>query len=138
MRTHILALALATALVTSARADDMADCARNADHAAAMAACERVIADATKAIEATPKDAELFSRRALAHFAMKDMKAAVADYGEAIRLSPGDPSPLVNRAVAQFELDANDAAIADMDAAIKIAPKLAVLYMYRGKMQHDS
>ena len=137
MRTLVLALVLAV-LSLSAHADDMTDCTKNRDEAAAMAACERVITDTTRAIEGNPKNAELFSRRGLAHFAKRDMKSAVADYGEAVRLSPGDLSPLVNRAVALFELDENAAAIKDMDAAIKLAPKLAQLYFYRGKMQLDS
>jgi tetratricopeptide (TPR) repeat protein len=138
MRSSIVALVLALALFTSARADDHTDCKSNPDRDVAMAACDRLITQYTAAIEKSASPAELFYKRGVVNFMKRDVQAAIADFGEAIRLEPQDPNAFVNRAVAYFELDDNAHAIADMDAAIKLAPKAATLYQYRGKMHLDS
>ena len=111
---------------------------------AAKAACEKgdeclqkmdfdgAISTFTAAIRLDPRNAEAYSKRALAFDKTYKRDEAIADLSEAIRLDPKDAKKYKARGDAYKNWREADDAIADYTAAICLDPKLAAAYYGRG------
>jgi serine/threonine protein kinase/Flp pilus assembly protein TadD len=77
----------------------------------------------TKSIELNPKDAEVYSVRAEAHFNLRRWEQALEDCSQAIQLRPNDAALYVRRSRALCAKGEHAKAIDDCNSALRIDPK---------------
>lgn len=87
----------------------------------------------TKAINLTPKDAELYYRRALIFHRQRSYNSAVADYTKVIELDRSKAwAAYNNRAWTLCQMGLFDRALADADRALELRPNYAAALDTRG------
>jgi tetratricopeptide (TPR) repeat protein len=118
------ALSILGAAAPPAGADDHQAC-RGLNRDEALAACSRLIAR-------SPKDADAYNNRGLAHSARGEYDRGIADFDRAIQLDPRLAAAYNNRANAYRSKGDYDRAIADYSRAMRLDPKNAVAYDGRG------
>ena len=103
----------------------------------------KAVADFTKAIGLTPRNAKLFVVRGLGLARLKRDKEAMADFSAAIDIEPKYADAHYFRGLLYVQLGTakgDEAAIADMSAVIAADPKRARAYFVRGLLherKHD-
>jgi tetratricopeptide (TPR) repeat protein len=90
------------------------------------------INDASKGIQANPKNAYAYCARAAAHLAEKHTKQAIADATHAITLDPENAEAYHIRGAARFLTNENVAALNDLSEAIGLDPSMSDAYYLRG------
>lgn len=95
---------------------------RRAAASAARRDYPAAVADYSRAIDMSPKDAGLYRDRALAHLAAHEVIPGMADLDQALRLDPDDVRALSTRGTLFLASKDATRADADFDAAIKAAP----------------
>ena len=90
--------------------------------AAADAAADREIAEATKTLEKNSGDAAALQRRARAYAKKRQHEQAVADFSKAIQLKPNDATLRFLRGQAHHNLRRHEDALRDYDEALKLEP----------------
>ena len=90
--------------------------------AAADAAADREIAEATKTLEKNSSDAAALQRRARAYAKKRQHDQAVADFSKAIQLKPNDATLRFLRGQAHHNLRRHEDALRDYDEALKLEP----------------
>jgi predicted Zn-dependent protease len=83
---------------------------------------DRDIAEATKAIEANPKDVAALQKRARAYARKNQHEAALADYVKAADIKPEDPTLHYGRGTALQSLRRYEEALSAYDATLRLAP----------------
>jgi tetratricopeptide (TPR) repeat protein len=94
---------------------------------------DRGIADESKAIELSPRQAEAYFRRGNVYFAKTDFDRAITDYDMTIALDPKFTLAYGNRGNAYGNKGDFDRQIADESKAIELSPQYANAYFNRGK-----
>jgi tetratricopeptide (TPR) repeat protein len=94
-------------------------------------ACDAMIAELDRVIQANPKSATLYLQRGTAYFLKREYSLAWRDFDHAIQANPKSPDGYVNRAAAKEKMGNHAAAISDMDVAIKLNSNEASYYVAR-------
>jgi tetratricopeptide (TPR) repeat protein len=89
----------------------------------------------SKLIEANPKDATLYSRRAAAWRSKGELDAAIKDASEALRLNP-NAAYYNNRALIWHAKKDYDKALADYSQALTMNPRYTLVFVNRATMWH--
>ena len=122
----LLALAVSTAQLRTACADEKeaSKLYISGLTAASHGDSESAIADLSKAIDLTPKDANLYRERACCYMKTHPPlpEKAIADLSEAIRLSPTFTLALLGRAQLYASKGETALALADANEAIRLSP----------------
>ncbi|MDY6896827.1 MAG: tetratricopeptide repeat protein [Cyanobacteriota bacterium] len=86
----------------------------------------------TKAIQANPKDAEMYSLRGDTYSANGDFKKALADQTQAIRINPNYASAYTSRATIRLaQQKDSQGALTDLDKALNLDPSQDKAYFFR-------
>lgn len=119
------------------------DDASKATEAAAKAALAARLEAASKAIDAQPRNPQLYAARASLHLAARDYAAAIADYDRLIELAPDTAAAYDERGSARFMAGRVEASIEDFDRYLRLRPeqepwhwKRGISYYYAG--QYDA
>jgi len=99
-----------------------------------MSEYDQMIADATRAIESNPNDAEAYVNRSFAYGQSGQNDAAISDLTRAIELNPKFYGAYYLRSQIYFRLGQNDAAISDINKAIELDPNDSDGYEMRGRI----
>jgi tetratricopeptide (TPR) repeat protein len=121
---------------------------RAAEHAnkgvklAQAGAYEEAIAEFTKAIQLSPKDAPIYDDRGWAYHKLNRFPEAIEDFSKAIELDPKDYAGYSGRGVTLVAQNQNDAALVDLNKALELKPEDAQTLRfraaaYRGLKQYD-
>lgn len=100
--------------------------------AAAQADYTRALELATRAINAAPKQAGGWLRRAQLYDAHGEHAKAAADYGEVIKLDPHNAGAWQRRGEAHFKAGKIAASISDFDRVLSLAPEQKPYHWQRG------
>ena len=92
------------------------------DQQGASTRYQSALADFSKAIELSPKDASLYQERAETEIELKEYDAALADLNKALELKPDDLNAIKFRGFAEIGLNQWDKAVADFSAVIQKKP----------------
>jgi len=96
-----------------------------------IGACDAVIAELDRSIQANPKSEQSYLLRGSAYLMKKEYNLAWRDFDRAIQANPHSSEGYVNRAAAKEKMGNHIAAIYDLDAAIKMNPNEASYYTAR-------
>lgn len=94
---------------------------------------EGALVDASRAIQADPRDARALALRAAVSNRLKNYKSALADADAALRLDPDSVDALLERSYALYQLGDYASAWSAADAAARLAPGHALARLYRGQ-----
>ena len=105
-------------------------------------AYEEAIAEFTKAIQLSPKDAPIYDDRGWAYHKLNRFPEAIEDFSKAIELAPKDYAGYSGRGVTLVAQNQNDAALVDLNKALELKPEDAQTLRfraaaYRGLKQYD-
>ncbi|MBI4348399.1 MAG: protein kinase [Elusimicrobia bacterium] len=91
------------------------------------------LADATRAIESNPQNAEAWYLRAQAHNIAGEHEKAASDATEALKIAPGHALAFGARAKAQFALGRWQASVDDANESIRLDPTNAYAFATRAR-----
>ncbi len=94
-------------------------------------ACDAMIAELDRMIQANPKSDTLYLQRGTVYLLKREYNLAWRDFDQAIQTNPKSPDGYVNRAAAKEKMGNHIAAIYDLDAAIKLNSNEASYYVAR-------
>jgi tetratricopeptide (TPR) repeat protein len=97
-----------------------------------IARSARRILALNKALEANPRQANLFKERAAEYARLWNYEHAIADYSSALALQPEDADLFHSRGVAYEQIGQHERAHEDYQQAIRINPQLSDIYIDRG------
>jgi len=105
-------------------------------------AYDEAIAEFTRAIQLSPKDARIYNDRGLVYQRTNRFPEAMEDFSKAIELAPKDYAGYSGRGATQVAQNQNDAALVDLNKALELKPDdLPTLRWrasaYRGLKQYD-
>jgi tetratricopeptide (TPR) repeat protein len=105
-------------------------------------AYDEAIAEFTRAIQLSPKDARIYNDRGLVYQRTNRFPEAMEDFSKAIELAPKDYAGYSGRGATQVAQNQNDAALVDLNKALELKPDdLPPLRWrasaYRGLKQYD-
>jgi len=105
-------------------------------------AYEEAIAEFTKAIQLSPKDAPIYDDRGWAYHKLNRFPEAIEDFSKAIELAPKDYAGYSGRGVTLVAQNQNDAALVDLNKALELKPEDAQTLRfraaaYRGLKQYE-
>ena len=86
---------------------------------------DAAVADANKALELNPQDANALNVRGLVNKTNKNFAAAIKDFTEAIRLEPSNPKAYFNRSGSYAAMNDMEKAMVDINKAIELAPTVS-------------
>ena len=86
------------------------------------------------AIEADPRNAEAYVRRAYVYIVMDDLTSAAADLRLAERLDPDLPLTSLHRGLIYDEIDNHDEAILEFTRAIELEPTMSDAHIRRASV----
>ncbi|MFH1176314.1 MAG: tetratricopeptide repeat protein [Acidobacteriota bacterium] len=92
----------------------------------------------TLAIEADPKQAEGYRKRAISRKAIGDYKEAIKDYDQAIELDPTSSRAYNGRGETKLSLKDRDGAIADINKAVELDPENANAWFVLGRFNEEA
>jgi tetratricopeptide (TPR) repeat protein len=90
------------------------------------------ILDLNRALEANPRQANLFKERAAEYYRLRNYAQAIADYSSSLTLQPDDANAFHLRGTAYEQLGQSERALEDYQRAIAINPQLSDGYIQRG------
>ena len=85
----------------------------------------------TKAIQANPKDAEIYYLRGDVYSANENFPKALADYSQAISINPNYANAYTSRANIRFQKKDFQAALRDLNKALSLDPSQDKAYFFR-------
>lgn len=95
---------------------------------------KEAFADATKAVERSPKNAKAWAALAVYRTHVEDDDAqALVELNRAVKLAPRDATARFQRSTLLMNRGAYRRALKDLDALVEIAPKLAEVYSARAE-----
>ena len=86
---------------------------------------DTALAEFTKALQADPKDPEIYNNRGSIYTFKGQYDQAIADFNQALKLNPRYANAYYNRGVAYYNKSLYDKAIGDFTKCIELDPKLA-------------
>ena len=89
---------------------------------------DTALAEFTKALQADPKDPEIYNNRGSMYTFKGQYDQAIADFNQALKLNPRYANAYYNRGVAYYNKSLYDKAIGDFTKCIELDPKLADAY----------
>jgi tetratricopeptide (TPR) repeat protein len=89
---------------------------------------DKALAEFTQAIQADPKDPELYNNRGSMYTFKGQYDQAIADFNQALKLNPRYANAYYNRGVAYYNKSLYDKAIGDFTKCLELDPKLADAY----------
>ena len=101
-------------------------------HTAPAGAAERIVTEATEAIEREPSDRRAYFRRGNSYSNMGQYAEAKADFDQVIEMEPGNAMAHNNRGVALLCSGDPRGAIRDTTRAIALDPGYRDAYLNRG------
>jgi tetratricopeptide (TPR) repeat protein len=104
---------------------------REKEEAKEKALFDKLIADASKKIQANPNDAEAYNFRAGAYSQRKECNKAIDDYNKAIQLSPNNAEFYAFRGAMYNQKEEYEQALIDFNEAIRIDTKCKNAYAFR-------
>jgi tetratricopeptide (TPR) repeat protein len=127
---------------TKKPAGGAAEHANKAVKLAQAGAYDEAIAEFSRAIELSPKDARIYNDRGLVYQRTNRFPEAMEDFSKAIELAPKDYAGYSGRGATQVAQNQNDAALVDLNKALELKPDdLPTLRWrasaYRGLKQYD-
>jgi tetratricopeptide (TPR) repeat protein len=105
-------------------------------------AYEEAIAEFTKAIQLSPKDAHIYDDRGWAYHKLNRFPEAIEDFSKAIEIAPKDYAGYSGRGVTLVAQNQNDAALVDLNKALELKPDDAQTlrfraFAYKNMKQYD-
>ena len=128
IRGLLAAIAL-LGLLSAARADEVADCARAADPEARVRACTAIVSGTAFGPE---QKAVAYRNRGRARVEAGALDVAIADLDQALQLNAADHQAFTYRALARTGRGDIDGAIADYSEVVRLRPNSAIGYNGRG------
>lgn len=103
---------------------------------------DEAIAEFTKAIQLSPKDARIYHDRGWAYYKLNKFPEAIEDFSKAIEIAPKDYAGYSGRGVMLVSQNQNDAALVDLNKALELKPDDAQTLRfrasaYKGLKQYD-
>jgi tetratricopeptide (TPR) repeat protein len=103
---------------------------------------DEAIAEFTKAIELSPKDARIYNDRGWAYYKLNRFPEATEDFSKAIEIAPKDFAGYSGRGVMLVAQNQNDAALLDLNKALELKPDDSQTLRfrasaYKGLKQYD-
>ena len=92
---------------------------------------DEAIAEFTKAIQLSPKDARIYNDRGWAYYKLNRFPEATEDFSKAIEIAPKDSAGYSGRGVMLVAQNQNDAALVDLNKAVELKPDDAQTLRFR-------